>query len=73
MRMNLGVQKGVGEVRDACRREVRHGLNNSGELGRIDGDELGSSDDLSGTRKSSEVNDEAGRAQSLCLLLVLWR
>ena len=59
MRMNLGVRKGVGEVGDAGRREVRHGL--------------GSSDELSGTRKSSKVNDEAGRAQSVCLLLVLWR
>ena len=54
--------KGVGEVRDAVRREVGQRLNSSGELKRIDGDELGNSNNLGGAGKSPEGNDEARRA-----------
>ena len=55
--------KGVGEVKDASRREVEQGLSNLGELKRIDGDELGSSDKLDSAGKLPKVNDETGRAK----------
>ena len=59
--------KGVGEVRNAGWREVRQGLNSSGELEKIDGDELGSSDEFNGVEKLPEVNDEVGRAESMSI------
>ena len=50
------------EVKDVGRREVCQGLDNLGELERIDGDELGNSDELDDAGKSPKVNDEAVRA-----------
>ena len=57
-----GSWKGVGEVGDVDQQEVRQRLKNSGELKKIDGDELGSSNNLGGAGKFPEGNDEAGRA-----------
>ena len=57
----------MGEVVDASWRKVEQGLDNSGELERIYGDELGNSDELDGARKSSRGNDEMGRAESLSI------
>ena len=63
--------KGVGEVKDASRREVGQGLSNLGELKRIDGDELDSSDKLDSAGKFPEVNDETGRAKFVSILCVV--
>ena len=41
----------MGEIGDAGWREIRQGLSRSGELGRIDGDELGSSNELGDAEK----------------------
>ena len=61
----------MGEVGDAGQWEVEQGLNGPGELGRIDGDELGSLDELGGVGKSLEINDEVGRAESLSITSVV--
>ena len=61
----------MGEVADVGRQEVEQGLNSLGELERIDGDELDSSDELDGAGKSPKVNDEAGRAESVSITDVM--
>ena len=61
----------MGEVGDAGWREVGQGLSSSGELGKIDGDELGSSDELDDVGKSPKVNNEAWRAKSVSIIGVV--
>ena len=60
-----------GEVGDAGWREVGQGLSTSSELRRIDGDELSSLDELSGVGNSPNVNDEAGRVESVSITSVM--
>ena len=50
---------------------VGQGLNSLGELGRINGDELGSSNELDSTGKSPKVNDDAGRVESMSIIGVV--
>ena len=66
-----GHWKEVGEVGDAYQWEIGQGLNNSGQMKRIDGDELDSSDELNGAGKSPKVNYEAGRAESVSIIGVV--
>ena len=61
----------MGEIGDTGRREVGQGLNNLGELERIDGDEISSSDELGGAGKLPEVKDEAGREKFVSIIGVV--